>query len=71
MKAKKDMMISLRSTSKMGAERPGAQFLPPALPYTWHPHQRSANHILDIIDLYIYFISLDCNKVSILIKSVH
>lgn len=33
-----------------------------------YPPQRSANHILDIIDLYIYSISLDCNKVSVLIK---
>lgn len=32
------------------------------------PHRRSANHILDIIDVYIYSISLDCSKVSILIK---
>lgn len=35
------------------------------------PHQRNGSHILDIKDLYIYSISLDCNKVSILIKSAY
>lgn len=42
-------------------------------PYSWagRPLRRSANHILNIVDLYVYSIALDCNKVSILIKSVY
>lgn len=37
---------------------------------SWQPHQRNASHILAVIDLYIYSISLACNKVPILMKSL-
>lgn len=51
------------------SEEPGLPIqLARPCPTFGRPHQRSANHILDIIDSYIYSISLDCNKVSILIK---